>query len=55
MSFFKTDKSFIDKDTSDQEDNPVKLRYVVEKDGNGYWLRPESLLLATDYDEDVLW
>ena len=56
MAFFKSDTSLCNEDDSDSKTASKKLRYVINKDGTGRWIRPvkaESLGLSVDYDEDV--
>ena len=52
MSFFKVNRSLSDKDTLYSKTVVKKLRYVVGKDGKGYWLKPDPPM-PTDYEEDI--
>tara|TARA_R110000744_G_scaffold170264_1_gene288384 strand:+ start:3391 stop:3528 length:138 start_codon:yes stop_codon:yes gene_type:complete len=32
--------------------SPEKLRYVVDENGKGYWIKPKPPM-PTDYEEDI--
>jgi len=56
MLLFKVDKTFTGKSIPDKGYNPNKVRYVVNKDGKGRWIRPPQVKrLPYDYDEDVIY
>ena len=48
MSFFKSGRKLVDEDIP----KPEKLRYVIDKDGKGRWIRPNPPM-PIDYDEDI--
>lgn len=52
MSFFKLDHSSVNNDISRPIPEPEKLRYVIDSDGKGRWIRPEPPM-PIDYDEDI--
>ena len=56
MSFFKADRSLSDDDIIKAIKSSNKLRYVVDKNGKGHWIRPVPKPIdryAIDYCKDV--
>ena len=52
MAFFKADPSLVVEDTPEPFPKFTKLRYVIDDNGKGFWVRPVELY-STDYDEDI--
>lgn len=52
MAFFKKDENLLDKEPVVIERNRETLRYVVNSDGKGVWIKP-YFLPYTEMDEDV--
>ena len=54
MTFFKVDIKTIKEEARLDPYKLTKPKYVIDKKGKGYWIRPVKPM-STDYDEDVLW
>jgi hypothetical protein len=52
MSFFKVDKKLLSTDRPEYIVTVKKLRYVIGKDGKGFWLQP-TLPFDNNYDEEL--
>jgi len=54
MSFFKVDTLLVSDHTDETNSVPKtpKLRYVIDEDGKGHWVKP-ICLYPTDYDEFI--
>lgn len=57
MRFFKSFKITEDENVPEQGYNSSKLRYVINKDGVGRWIRPIKPLppMSIDFEEDVIY
>lgn len=54
MSFFKVNRSVDNPDISRPVERPEKVKYIIDKDGKGHWIKPKPPM-ANDYDEDIIY
>jgi hypothetical protein len=52
LGFFKVNRSSCNKNITRDIEPPEKLKYVVDENGKGYWVKPKPPM-PIDYEEDI--